>query len=152
MQPLPHNYDVTVSATESGPVQITSPGLSALASAPPVEFDGPGTLWSPETLVVAAVSDCLALTFRAVAGAAKLQWRSFVCNARGAVDRIDGVTRFAAVRLRVQLSLPAGADEGKARKILEKAEAACLVGNSLKCDLTLEIEVTVDAPALAPCA
>ena len=152
MQPLPHHYNVTVAAHEKGPTEITSPGLNPLISAPPREFDGPGNLWSPETFVVAAVADCLVLTFRAIATVAKISWTNVVCDATAVVDRSDGVTRFTEVRLHVRLSLPFSDDAEKARKVLEKAEKACLIGNSLKCPPTIEAEVIIEQPALAPTA
>jgi uncharacterized OsmC-like protein len=152
MQPLPHYYNVTVAAGEKGPTEITSPGLDPLISAPPREFDGPGNLWSPETFVVAAVGDCLVLTFRAIAKVAKISWTNVVCDATGVVDRLEGITRFTEVRLHVRLSVPFGADAEKARQVLEKAEKACLVGNSLKCEPTIDAEVIVEQPALAPTA
>jgi peroxiredoxin-like protein len=149
MHPLPHDYDVTVRANETGTVEITSRGLDVLISAPPREFDGPGNRWSPETLLVAAVADCLVLTFRSIANVAKLRWTSLVCDANGVLDRADGVIRFTAIRLHARLSLPAGTDVDKANKILQKAKNACLVGNSLKCAPTLETAVTVEKPAAA---
>ena len=133
-------------------MEITSRGLTPLATAPPAEFDGPGNLWSPETLTIAAVADCFALTFRAIANVSKLRWTSLVCDARGTLDRSDGVIRFTAIRLRARLLLPAGSDSDKAQKIIEKAHKGCLVGNSLKFEPTLEAEITVEAPALAPTA
>jgi organic hydroperoxide reductase OsmC/OhrA len=149
MHPLPHHYDVTITAGEKSPAEITSRGLSAFLSGPPVEFGGPGNLWSPETLTVAAVADCFVLTFRAIAAASRLRWNSIVCDATGTVDRSEGVTRFTGVQLRVKLVLPEGTDLDKARTLMEKAEKACLVGNSLKCHVGLAAEITVEEPALA---
>jgi len=152
MQPLPHHYEVTLTASEGTPVEIRSRGLSPLISAPPPEFDGPGNLWSPETLTVAAVADCLVLTFRAIANASKQTWTSLVCDAKGTVERSDGVIRFTAVQLHVRLVLPAGADAEKASRLLEKAEKACLVSNSLKCATTLKTDISYEESALAPTA
>ena len=149
MQPLPHHYNVTVIASEEASTEITSRGLNPLISAPPSEFDGPGNLWSPETLTVAAVADCLVLTFRAISSASKLRWTKLVCDGQGTVDRSDGVIRFTAIQLHARLVLPAGADEEKARRLLDKAEKACLVGNSLKFVPTLQVDVMFDEPALA---
>jgi organic hydroperoxide reductase OsmC/OhrA len=149
MQPLPHHYNVTATAGEKGPVEITSHGLKPLISAPPLEFDGPGYLWSPETLMIAAVADCLVLTFRAISKVTRLPWTNLVCDAEGTLDRSDGVTRFTAVRLRARLSVPDGADATQALKVLEKAEKACLVGNSLKFAPTLETEVIFEEPVVA---
>jgi peroxiredoxin-like protein len=152
MQPLPHHYNVTVRASDEGRTEITSRGLNPFTSAAPRQFDGPGTLWSPETLLVGAVADCFVLTFRALATASRLLWTSLVCDAEGTVDRVDGVTRFTAIHLRARLGLPADADPDKANNIIEKAEKACLIGNSLRCAPTIETEITVEAPALAPTA
>lgn len=148
MQPLPHQYDVTVTAREQDLVQITAANLNPLLSAPPAEFDGPGTLWSPETLLVAAVADCLALTFRAIARASKLRWTSLECDGTGTLDRSDGVTCFTAVRLRAHLVLAHEEDVEKAQRLLEKAEKGCLVGNSLKFRPTLETSISVEQPAI----
>jgi len=152
MQSLPHHYDVTVNATETGRAQITSPGLGVIVSEPPPQFDGSGNFWSPETLTVAAVADCLVLTFRAIANASKLRWSTLVCDGTGTVDRSDGVTRFTAIQLHARLVLPAGADREKARRTLEKAENACLVGNSFQFHPVLEADVTFEEPARAPTA
>ena len=152
MQPLPHHYDVTVTANEMGRAQITSPGLSVIASEPPPQFDGSGNFWSPETLTVAAVADCLVLTFRAIANASKLRWTTLVCDGKGTVDRSDRVTRFTGIQLHARLVLPAGADREMAQRVLEKAEKACLVGNSLKFQPILEADVTVEESVLTPTA
>ena len=152
MQPLPHHYGVTATAEENGHTEITAKGLPPIASAPPAEFDGPGNLWSPETLTVAAIADCFVLTFRALAKMSRLRWTSLACEARGTLDRAEGVTRFTAIELHAKLLLPAGSDAEKAQKVIEKTHKGCLVGNSLKFEPTLAAEITVEEPALAPTA
>ena len=74
MQQYPHVYRVGAEADTGSAVQISSEGLSPLRSMPPKEFDGPGDLWSPESLLVAAVADCFILTFRAIARASQVNW------------------------------------------------------------------------------
>jgi len=154
MQALPHHYNVTVAVSDKRPAEIMSRELISLTSAPPLQFGGPGNLWSPETLLVAAVADCLVLTFKAIAKLSQLQWNNITCDADGAVDRCDGVTRFTAMRLQAHLVLPAGADNELAQRVIQKAERACLIGNSLKCERMLEVEITMDAETatLAPSA
>ena len=73
MQEFPHHYVAAASAESEGSVEVTSPGLESLETAGPAEFGGPGDLWSPETLLVAAVADCFILGFRAIARAARLK-------------------------------------------------------------------------------
>jgi organic hydroperoxide reductase OsmC/OhrA len=143
MQALPHRYLVTATAAATGDVELASPGLPALVTAPPAEFGGPGNLWSPETLLVAAVADCFILTFRAIARASKLDWVALECGAEGVLDRVDGVTRFTQITVRARLTVPAGASESLAARLLEKAEHGCLVTNSLLAGRHLEATVTV---------
>lgn len=143
MHPFPHLYSVNAAATPAGAVTLDSPGLAALASDGPAEFDGPGNLWSPETLLTAALADCFMLSFRAVAAASRFEWKSLQCHAEGTVDRIDRVTQFTGFRLHARLELPAGADQARARRLLEKAEQVCLISASLKAASHLESEIVV---------
>lgn len=143
MQDLPHNYAVTASARADGNVDLTSPGLTPIESAPPVEFGGPGDCWSPETLLVAAVADCFILTFNAIARASKMDWLSLTCDVEGILDRVDNITQFIEFRMRAVLDAPQGTDENKAVRILEKSERACLITNSLKSETHFDAEVRI---------
>lgn len=144
MEAYPHRYDVHAAAEAEGSVLVRSEGLPALTTAPPPQFGGPGGQWSPETLLVAAAVDCLILTFRAIATASKLTWRRLDCDGEGVLDRSDGVVRFTGLHLRARLVLPAGGDTDRAKRLLEKAEGACLVTNSLALRPTLTAEVTAE--------
>ncbi len=141
MQKLPHHYAVAAAARVDGNVELSSDGLASIDSAPPAEFGGPGDCWSPETLLVAAVADCFILTFRAIARGAKLEWVSLKCEVEGTLDRVDNVSRFTDMNLRVVLKAPQGTDEKNALRLLEKAEHACLITNSLKSESHLHAEV-----------
>lgn len=140
MQPYPHRYTAIATGGAAGNVSLTSSGLAAIDSAPPAEFNGPGDRWSPETLLCAAVADCLVLTFRGIARAARLDWREMQCQTEGVLDRIDGVSRFTRFSTHVCLTVPAGTDETRARQLLEKAEHGCLVVNSLNAERALSVE------------
>ena len=131
MQSFPHRYTVNAVAGGSDEVHLTTARTPELLSAAPIEFDGPGDRWSPETLLVAAVGDCFILTFRAVARASRLPWTSLQCDVTGTLDRVDRVTRFTAMEIRARLAVPAGTDPGIATRTLERAESACLVSRSL---------------------
>lgn len=145
MQDLPHQYLVTAAARTDGNVTLSSAGAPDLPSAGPVEFGGPGDQWSPESLLVAAVADCFILSFRAIARASRLEWDSVSCKVDGTLDRVDRVTQFTEFDVAVTLHLPAGSDEAKASRLLEKAEHACLITNSLKAESHLEITLHVAA-------
>jgi len=143
MQKLPHRYMVAATANSEGNVDLTSPGLAGIESAPPAEFGGPGDRWSPETLLVAAVADCFILTFKAITQASKMGWVSLSCEVDGILERADNVTQFTEFRLRVVLDAPQGIDEQKAMRLLEKSENACLITNSLKAETHLDAEVRI---------
>ena len=143
MHDFPHHYRTTASASHEGTVTLTSPGLDALESAGPAEFGGPGDLWSPETLLSAAISDCFILSFRAVARAAKFEWISIRCDVDAVLDRVEKVTQFTEFHQDVVLEVPAGTDEARAMRLLEKAEHVCLVTNSLTGTAKLNATVRV---------
>lgn len=143
MQNLPHLYAVTAAAGSEGNVSLSSSGIADLESAAPAEFGGPGDQWSPETLLLAAVADCFILSFKAIAKASKLTWTTLSCDVDGVLDRVDGVTRFTGFSMRAVLEVPTDANEAKAMRLMEKAERACLITNSLIAKSQLEAEVRV---------
>ncbi len=131
MQDYPHSYVVKAGAREEGPVTIDSEGLDTIETNSPPQFGGPEGYWSPESLLVASVANCFILTFRAIARASRLEWDSLDCSVNGILDRDERKTRFTQYHLRAILHVPAGSNEIKARKILDKANANCLITNSL---------------------
>ncbi len=143
MEPLPHHYKVSGRATSDSHVVLQAQDLPEIITAPPTEFDGPGDQWSPEALLVGAVADCFILTFRAVARASKLDWLNLECSASGVLDRVERSTRFTAISIDATLQVAEGTDVEKAEKLLHKAEAACLVTNSLIADSSLTATVAV---------
>lgn len=142
MDPLPHRYRVDA-ASDAEHITLSAPGLPPITSAPPLEFDGPGDQWSPETLFVAAAVDCFILTFRAIARASSFVWERLSCSGEGVLDRVDGTTRFTGLALSARLTVPAGGDAQKAKRLLEKADRSCLITNSLPLRPTLTCEVGV---------
>ena len=143
MQDLPHHYVVSGRAEQTGSVIVSGQGLPDLETAGPAQFGGPGDLWSPEDMLVGAVANCLILSFRAIARAAKLEWQTLECEAEGELDKVEKLTQFVGFKIRARLTIPAGADPKKAGVILEKAEKYCLITNSLKAKPQLETEVIV---------
>jgi organic hydroperoxide reductase OsmC/OhrA len=143
MHPFPHRYTVTTSAGPQGDILIEREGLPSIPSDAPIDFDGPGGRWSPEDLLVAAVADCLALTFRGIARVSRLPWTAFRAEVTGTLDRIEKVTQFTHFEVVAHVEIPEGASAEQARRIAEKAEATCLITRSLKATIHLDVHVSL---------
>lgn len=141
MQKLPHHYFAEAAAPAEGSINLSSKGLTDIESAGPAEFGGPGDLWSPETLLVASIADCFILTFRAIARASKMEWVDLNCTVEGVLDRVEKVTQFTEFKITAVLEVSSDTDESKAKRLLEKAEASCLITNSMKSEVHLEAEI-----------
>ena len=141
MKPLPHRYDVQLKAGPTGYAHLDCAGRRTLASAPPVEFGGPGDAWSPEHLLLASVQACFLFTFRAVAQASQLEFINANIHVEGIVDRQGGVTRFTDIVIRPRLTFPHGVDRAKVAAVVAKTETRCLISATLAIPVRVEPEV-----------
>jgi organic hydroperoxide reductase OsmC/OhrA len=141
MKPYPHHYTASATSGAIGNVMISAADLPPIETAAPPEFDGPGGIWSPESLLCAAVAGCFILTFRAIARAAHFNWIDLDCRVEGVLEHIGDGTQFTSFATAARLTIPPGADQAKARLLLGRAEHGCLIANSLRGERTLSIEV-----------
>lgn len=139
---LPHDYTASASANSAGNVTLSVDGLNSMESNAPKEFGGPGDQWSPEDLLVAAVADCFVLSFRAIAGMSKFEFTDVSASVTGKLDKVERDIQFTEISITANLTIPAGADESRAQRLLEKAEATCFITNSLKAEPHLETNIT----------
>lgn len=143
MQALPHHYRVDTSARPEGLLDNKSDEGASLNCAAPLPFGGPGGEWSPEHLLTAAVSSCFILTFRAIASASKLAWQELSCQVEGTLDKVERKMQFTGFTINASLLLDDEADRERAITALQKAEANCLVSNSLNCPIHLHTEINL---------
>ena len=141
MHPYPHVYTAAANGKADGAVLISSPGLPEVAKAAPPEFDGPGGMWSPEALLCASLADCFVLSFRAIARASRFEWSALSSRVEGVLERVDGIAQFSRYTTFPRLEVSAAADVERARKLLEKADHACLISNSVRGDRNLVVEI-----------
>jgi organic hydroperoxide reductase OsmC/OhrA len=146
-----HEYPVTVRwISEKDGLLESADGLPPLPVASPPQFGGKPGIWSPEHLLVGAVSSCLLSTFLAVAEISGLRVLSFEAPAVGTLERGDDRRyRFALVEVHPRLTVASDADAEKAARLLPKAEAACLVTRSLSCPVLVHPRIEVAEPAFA---
>lgn len=147
MQQLPHNYSTSAKGDSSGNLSVSCSGLPDISCAPPVQFGGPGDQWSPEDLLLASVSSCLVLSFKAVARASDLDWVAIDCSVDGVLDRVDRQVKFTELVSKVVLTIDSETDPQKAERLVQKAEQVCLISNSLNCAHHLQVEIKTEQVA-----
>jgi organic hydroperoxide reductase OsmC/OhrA len=141
MQAYPHHYLASAAGGNTGIVVVSGKGLPDLDTQSPPEFGGPEGIWSPETMLTAAVANCFILTFRAIASASKFEWNSLECDVEGVLDRVERATIFTQFNIKAVLHVPADTRETLAERLLEKAEQICLITASLKSEISLTTEI-----------
>ena len=144
MQGFPHSYLASASGGNEGSVVVSGDGLPDLDTQAPPQFGGPEGVWSPETMLSAAVANCFILSFRAIARASKFEWTALECDVEGVLDRPERTTFFTAFNIHAVLNVPADAKVELAQRLLEKAEQICLVTASLKSEIVLTTEVQIN--------
>jgi peroxiredoxin-like protein len=124
--------------------EITSPPFNgeSIEVATPPQFPGgmPG-VWSPEHLFTAAVSSCLMTTFLAIAENFKLKFETFSCSAKGKLEQNEGSWAMTEVILFPVVKIADESQNDLARKVLQRAEKACLISNSIKSKVTVEATI-----------
>jgi len=136
-----YTYHTEVKWTEQRKGVISCAGKRDIEVATPPEFKGHEGIWSPEDLFVASANICLMTTFLVVAERAGLVFTSYESAAEGKLELVDGKFQFTAITLRPTITLPANADAAKAKELIEKAEANCLISNSMKAKVSLEATI-----------
>jgi len=132
-----YTYHTAVKWTEQRKGIISCAGKPNIQVATPPEFKGHEGIWSPEDLFVASANICLMTTFLAVAERAGLAFTAYESSAEGRLELVDGKFQFTALTLKPLITLPACGDAAKAKELIEKAEANCLISNSMKAQVTL---------------
>jgi peroxiredoxin-like protein len=140
-----HFYEVNVNWEQGRKGLMSSPVLEEnIEVATPPEFaNGIAGIWSPEHLLVAAVNSCLMTTFLAIAENSKLNFVDFQSGANGKLEKADGKYMITEITLSPVLTIADERERERAEKILQKAEAACLISNSVKSKVLMQPEIKI---------
>lgn len=138
-----HTYQVSLKWDEGRKGTLQAPGLAQkIEVVTPPEFDkGIPGFWSPEHLFTSSVLSCFMTTFLAIAGYSNLEFEDFYCTAEGVMERVEKRFLMTEINLKAKLKITDPAKKDKAERILQKAEAACLITNSIKTKVNLETQV-----------
>lgn len=142
-----HEYQVDLDWKEGRIGTLSSPELEdEIEVATPPQFDGGVEgIWSPEHLFVSSVSSCFMTTFVAIAGFSKLKFENLEVKATGKLDKEDGKFVVSEITLNPELTITDEKFVDKAKRIMEKAEEACLITRSIKTKINFEPNVTIAA-------
>jgi len=140
-QPFPHRYDVSLLWKSGELSEMSSGPRPVIPGGPPAQFDGTDeTRWSPEHLILAALSQCLMLTWVSLNKRAQIPLKSWEGKGESVLEKTKEGLVFTSFKLSVTLKTDA-ARVDEARRLLDTAKKYCIVANSLKTPSTLEAVV-----------
>ncbi|MBH0177277.1 MAG: OsmC family peroxiredoxin [Nitrospira sp.] len=131
-------YHTTVRWTDHRKDTMSCEGKPNMEVATPPEFKGHEGIWSPEDLFVASANICLMTTFIAVGERAGFAFSVYESTAEGRLELVEGTFQFTAITIRPTITLESNADAARAKDLIEKAEANCLISNSMNANVTVE--------------
>lgn len=124
----------TATSTFGRDSELLAPGKPTIPGSAPPEFGGDGLGWSPEDLLVAAVSECHMLTFLFLCSRAGITVDSYVDSATGVLEVSGPIGQFTEIELQPVVVISTG-DPEVADALHAKASEGCFVGRSLKTEI-----------------
>lgn len=140
-QPFPHHYEVSLTWKGGETSELSSGPRPVLPGGPPAQFDGTDeTRWSPEHLVLAALAQCLMLTWISLNKRSQIPLKGWESKGESTLEKTKEGLVFTSFKLSVTLKTDAERVE-EARRVLDTAKRYCIIANSLKTAPTLEATV-----------
>src|SRR4051812_44311754 len=102
--PFPHRYDLSLTWTGGEASELSSGRRPVIAGGPPAQFDGNDeTRWSPEHLILAALAQCLMLTYFALNKRAGIETKAYASKAESVLDKTKDGLVFTSFKIVVSL-------------------------------------------------
>jgi organic hydroperoxide reductase OsmC/OhrA len=138
-------YPITFSTHVTAPCgintqwKISSADHQATCAVPP-EFEGPGGAFSPEDLYAQALTTCFVATFQVIAEKSRVTFENLRVEGKLVVDRDESKRPvMKTFRLKIQLTTPSAPE--RAASLVQKAIAGGFILNSVKTEITHELEI-----------
>jgi len=114
-----------------------------LEVATPPEFGGPPQTWCPEELLVASVESCLLSTLLYFADRFHLALADYSSRSKGVLGKTPEGLRFSGVEVRIDVIWKdkESLEKAASLRLKEKLEKYCPVSASLKCLVSLQMEM-----------
>ncbi|MEL1243825.1 OsmC family protein [Flavobacterium sp. DGU11] len=140
-----HSYNISLQWEGERKGTLASPELpTSMMVATPPEFDkGIAGIWSPEHLFTGAIVSCYMTTFLAIAEHSKMEFKAFSCTAEGVLEKVDNKYLMTQINLKPVVTIASEEGRSKAERVMQKAEAACLISNSVKTEIIPHYTVLV---------
>jgi tRNA-Thr(GGU) m(6)t(6)A37 methyltransferase TsaA len=107
----------------------------------PPEFGGKDVYWSAEHLFVASVEVCIMTTFLDNIAKEDIAIDSYKSSAVGKAQLVDGIFRFNALEVKIELVIGESVDEGEIKSILYRSKDECMVSNTLVIDVVMDTKI-----------
>lgn len=139
--PFPHAYEVDLSWVSGETSAIASGPRSIIPGGPPAQFDGTDeSRWSPEHLILAALSQCFMLTWISLNKRSQIPLKGWESKAESVLDKTKDGLVFTSFKISVTMKTSAERVD-EARRLLDTAKKYCIIANSLKTPATLDAVV-----------
>lgn len=139
-----HTYRTQVQWSTQRRGKLATKGMPNIEVATPIEFPGGHPdIWSPEHLFVGAAEICLMTTFLSIAEKSKLEFFNYTSEAEGTMEKGEGGLQFTKIMVYPKVVVGKDSDVEKTIKLLEKAEKYCLISNSMKTEVSIDVSVSV---------
>jgi organic hydroperoxide reductase OsmC/OhrA len=106
----------------------------------PPEFEGPGGALSPEDQFAQALTNCFIATFKVYAEKSKVQFRQLSVRAELIAD-LSEVKKPIMKKCLLRISIKGCDNSDRARTIAEKAFSSGFILNSVKTQMSMELEI-----------
>jgi organic hydroperoxide reductase OsmC/OhrA len=101
-------------------------------------------MWSPEHLLLTSINSCLMTAFLTTAENSNIQIISFESSSSCTIEAIKGKDTITKIILKPKVVIPYFQNPERVRYILEMSKNSCLILNTLKANIQLDPEVSIE--------
>jgi len=112
--------------------QCSAPNLEPITVGVPVEFNGPGKVYTPEDLYGLAIINCLIAVYKYLCEKNNVTFESIEAKIVVSMNKKPENDELIISHLDITFNLTKPSDEKEARLLLEKALQVCPITNSVK--------------------
>jgi organic hydroperoxide reductase OsmC/OhrA len=127
---------------------VSSP--NAIHFTAPKNFGGLEGRWTPEELLLAAISGCFTTTFRTIVSKAESDFTDLEVEAAATMRKVQSGYMFTEIVLRPLLKIADPEQVERAMDLLNRAARLCLVSRTLDTPLRFEPQVEVTHELASP--